>query len=146
MGTRTPTRKGSSGRRRVSTAKKTAPLSAIRQKLVAVRGSVRNTLGRQTDDIWGMILVVLAILVLLAFVDLAGPVGEGMAGGSRFLFGVWRFALPVALAGIGVAMIVGKPRDGAKRLIARHLEDIGAHARGERPRVGGQRRRVLQAL
>ena len=78
MGTRTPTRKGSSGRRRVSTAKKkkTAPLSAIRQKLVAVRGSVRNTLGRQTDDIWGMILVVLAILVLLAFVDLAGPVGE----------------------------------------------------------------------
>ena len=120
MGTRTPTRKGSSGRRRVSTAKKkkTAPLSAIRQKLVAVRGSVRNTLGRQTDDIWGMILVVLAILVLLAFVDLAGPVGEGMAGGSRFLFGVWRFALPVALAGIGVAMIVGKPRDGAKRLIA----------------------------
>ena len=79
---------------------------------------MRNTLGRQTDDIWGMILVVLAILVLLAFVDLAGPVGEGMAGGSRFLFGVWRFALPVALAGIGVAMIVGKPRDGAKRLIA----------------------------
>jgi S-DNA-T family DNA segregation ATPase FtsK/SpoIIIE len=103
----------------VSTAKKkTAPKSTIRQKLVAVRSSVRNTLGRQTDDIWGLILVVLAILVLLAFVDLAGPVGEGMAGGSRVLFGVWRFALPVALAGIGVAMILGKPRDGAKRLIA----------------------------
>ena len=119
MGTRTPTRKGSSGRRRVSTAKKkTAPRSTIRQKLVAVRGSVRNTLGRQTDDVWGLILVVLAILVLLAFVDLAGPVGEGMATGSRFLFGVWRFALPVALAGIGVAMIVGKPKDGARRLVA----------------------------
>jgi S-DNA-T family DNA segregation ATPase FtsK/SpoIIIE len=104
----------------VSTAgkKKTAPRSTIRQKLVAVRGSVRNTLGRQTDDIWGLILVVLAILVLLAFVDLAGPVGEGMATGSRFLFGVWRFAVPLALAGIGVAMIVGKPRDGAKRLVA----------------------------
>jgi S-DNA-T family DNA segregation ATPase FtsK/SpoIIIE len=104
----------------VSTAKKTktAPKSTIRQKLVAVRSSVRNTLGRQTDDIWGLILVVVGILVLLAFVDLAGPVGEGMAGGSRVLFGVWRFALPVALAGIGVAMILGKPRDGAKRLIA----------------------------
>jgi S-DNA-T family DNA segregation ATPase FtsK/SpoIIIE len=102
----------------VSTAKKKpAPKSTIRQKLVAVRSSVRNTLGRQTDDIWGLILVVLAILVLLAFVDLAGPVGEGMNGGSRVLFGVWRFALPVALAGIGVAMIVGKPRDGAKRLV-----------------------------
>ena len=120
MGTRTPTRKGSSGRRRVSTTrkKKTPPRSTIRHKLEAVRGSVRNTLGRQTDDIWGLILVVLAVLVLLAFVDLAGPVGEGMAGGSRFLFGVWRFAVPVALAGIGVAMIVGKPKDGAKRLVA----------------------------
>jgi S-DNA-T family DNA segregation ATPase FtsK/SpoIIIE len=103
----------------VSTAskKKTATRNTIRQKLAAARASVRNTLGRQTDDIWGLILVVLAILVLLAFVDLAGPVGEGMAGGSRLLFGVWRFALPIALAGIGVAMIVGKPRDGAKRLV-----------------------------
>ncbi|HSK06535.1 MAG TPA: DNA translocase FtsK 4TM domain-containing protein [Acidimicrobiia bacterium] len=85
---------------------------------MAARGSVRNTLGRQTDDVWGLILVVLAVLVLLAFVDLAGPVGVGMAKGSRFLFGVWRFAVPVALAGIGVAMIVGKPKDGAKRLVA----------------------------
>jgi S-DNA-T family DNA segregation ATPase FtsK/SpoIIIE len=100
-----------------SAKKKTAPKSTIRQKLVTARASVRNTLGRQTDDIWGLILVVLAVLVLLAFVDLAGPVGEGMAGSSRFLFGVWRFALPIALAGIGVAMIVGKPRDGAKRLV-----------------------------
>jgi S-DNA-T family DNA segregation ATPase FtsK/SpoIIIE len=98
--------------------KKTAPRNTIRQKLVAVRGSVRSTLGRQTDDVWGLILLVLAVLVLLAFVDLAGPVGAGMAKGSRFLFGVWRFALPGALAGIGVAMIVGKPRDGAKRLVA----------------------------
>jgi S-DNA-T family DNA segregation ATPase FtsK/SpoIIIE len=102
----------------VSTAKKKpAPKSSIRQKLVAVRSSVRNTLGRQTDDIWGLILVVVAVLVLLAFVDLAGPVGQGMADGSRFLLGVWRFALPIALAGIGVAMILGKPRDGAKRLV-----------------------------
>ncbi len=118
MGTRTPTRKGSSGRRRVSTAKKkTAHKSSIRQKLVAVRGSVRSTLGRQTDDVWGMVLVVTAILVLLAFAGLAGPVGEGMAGGSRLLFGVWRFGLPAALAGIGIAMIVGKPKDGAKKLV-----------------------------
>lgn len=119
MGTRTPTRKGSSGRRRVSTArKKPAPKSTFRQKLVAARGSVRGTLGRQTDDVWGLILLVLAVLVLLAFVDLAGPVGRGMASGSLFLFGVWRFALPVALAGIGIALIIGKPKDGARRLVA----------------------------
>lgn len=87
------------------------------QKLAAVRDWVRNTLGRQTDDVWGLILVVLSLLVVLAFFDLAGPVGEGFESGSRFLFGVWRFAVPVALAGIGIALIVGKPRDGARRLV-----------------------------
>ncbi|MGB7860276.1 MAG: DNA translocase FtsK 4TM domain-containing protein [Acidimicrobiia bacterium] len=89
----------------------------IRQKLAAFRGSIRSTLGRQTDDVWGLVLVVLAILVTLAFLNMAGPIGEGMHRGSTFLFGVWRFALPIALAGIGVALIVGKPREGARRLV-----------------------------
>ncbi len=118
MPNRTPTRKGS-GRRRVSKTKTTKrpQRTTIRQKLAAFRTSVRVTLGRQTDDVWGLVLVVLAILVALAFFDLAGPVGEGLATGSTFLFGVWRYALPVALLGIGLAMIVGKPRDGARRLV-----------------------------
>jgi len=118
MPTRTPTRKGS-GRRRVSSAKKNkkSKSSTVRQKLVAFRGSVRATLGRQTDDVWGLLLVVLSILVLLAFIDRAGPVGDGLQVGSTFLFGVWRFALPVALLGIGIALIVGKPREGARRLV-----------------------------
>ena len=91
--------------------KKKAQKSTIRQKLAAFRDSVRETLGRQTDDVWGLLLVVIAILVTLAFIDRAGPVGDGVESGSRFLFGVWRFALPLALAGIGIAMIVGKPRE-----------------------------------
>ncbi len=89
----------------------------IRQKLVAFRRSVRVTLGRQTDDVWGLVLVVISILVTLAFVGRAGPIGDGLMRGSVFLFGVWRFALPVALLGIGVTLIIGKPRDGARRLI-----------------------------
>lgn len=78
---------------------------------------MRNTLGRQTDDVWGVILLVLSILVTLAFFELAGPVGVGFESGSRFLFGIWRFAVPVALAGIGLALVVGKPRDGARKLV-----------------------------
>jgi S-DNA-T family DNA segregation ATPase FtsK/SpoIIIE len=117
MPTRTSTRKGS-GRRRVSSKhKKKPPKKSFAQRLAAVRHSVRNTLGRQTDDVWGLVLLVLAALVVLAFFELAGPFGDGFESGSRFLFGVWRFALPLALAGIGIALIVGKPRDGARRLV-----------------------------
>jgi DNA segregation ATPase FtsK/SpoIIIE, S-DNA-T family len=117
MPTRTSTRKGS-GRRRVSSKKNKKPQrKSLSQMLAAVRDSIRNTLGRQTDDVWGLVLLVLAILVTLAFFGLAGPMGDGFERGSRFLFGVWRYALPVALAGIGIALIVGKPRDGARKLV-----------------------------
>ena len=75
MPTRTSTRKGS-GRRRVSSKKTKKPQKkSFSQLLAAVRDSVRNTLGRQTDDVWGLVLLVLAILVTLAFFRLAGPVG-----------------------------------------------------------------------
>lgn len=118
MPSRTSTRKGS-GRRRVSKKhkKKKSQKTSFTQKLAAFRDSVRNTLGRQTEDVWGLILLVLAVLVSLAFFGLAGPVGDGFDSGTRFLFGVWRFALPVALAGVGLALIIGKPRDGARRLV-----------------------------
>ncbi|MGB8362572.1 MAG: DNA translocase FtsK 4TM domain-containing protein [Acidimicrobiia bacterium] len=121
MPTRTSTRKGS-GRRRVSKKRQTKrQKTTLTQRLAAVRDSVRNTLGRQSDDVWGLILIVMAILVVLAFFELAGPMGDGFETGSKFLFGVWRFALPAALAGIGLALIVGKPRDGARRLVVGSL-------------------------
>lgn len=114
---RTSTRKGS-GRRRVSSKHKNkTQKKSFTQRLAAAREWFRNTLGRQTDDVWGLVLVVIAILITLAFFDLSGPFGDGFDSGARFLFGVWRFALPVALAGIGIALIVGKPRDGARRLV-----------------------------
>ena len=103
----------------MSSAKKSKPQKGtFRQKLVATRQYVRTTLGRQTDDVWGLFLIVIAILVVLAFVDLAGPFGEGIETASLLLFGVWRYAVPLALIGIGVALIIGKPRDGARRLVA----------------------------
>jgi S-DNA-T family DNA segregation ATPase FtsK/SpoIIIE len=119
MAKKTSTRKGSSGRRRVSTQAKAkkAQKTTTGSKLVVLRSSVRQTLGRQTDDVWGLILVVMAIIVVLSFFDKAGPVGSGIANGSKFLFGVWRFALPVALGGVGIALIVGKPREGAGKLV-----------------------------
>ncbi|MFQ5522907.1 MAG: DNA translocase FtsK 4TM domain-containing protein [Acidimicrobiia bacterium] len=118
MATRTPTRKGS-GRRRVSKSKsKTKRAQTTRgRKLAALRESVRRSLGRQSDDVWGLNLIVLAILSTLAFFDRAGPVGSGFDTATRFLFGVWRYALPVVLAGVGLTLITGKPRGGARRLL-----------------------------
>ena len=117
MATKTPTRKGVSGRRRVSQPKKTNRKVSIRPTLAAFREWVRATLGRQTDDVWGLVLVVAAIILVLSFFNAAGPVGEGVESGSRFLLGVWMYALPLAIAGIGIAMITGTPRSGPRRLI-----------------------------
>ena len=101
---------------RAKTTKRDSLLSRTSRMLAGVRTRTRQALGRQTDDVWGLILIVLAVLVILSFAALAGPVGQGIETGTRVLFGVWRFVLPLALAGIGLAMILGKPNDGAKRL------------------------------
>lgn len=96
-----------------STARKRERTSLLEK----FRTRLRTTLGRQADDVWGVVLVVLAIVVVLGFLDQAGPVGRGLEAGSRFLFGVWRYVIPVALAGIGSALVVGKPREGTGRLV-----------------------------
>lgn len=119
MATGTPTRKGS-GRGRVSSNnKQTASKNKVSpgQRPAGFRESVRAALGRQTGDVSGMVLVVLAILTTLAFLGEAGPIGDGLRLGSTFGFGVWRFALPLAFGGVGVALIVGRPQEGARRLV-----------------------------
>ncbi|CAN5892486.1 hypothetical protein BH23ACT5_BH23ACT5_13610 [soil metagenome] len=86
--------------------------------LKSVRLRMRSTLGRQADDVWGLVAIVCAAVVVLGFFDQAGPVGRGLETATRFLFGVWRVMVPVALAGIGIALIVGRPRDGVARLVS----------------------------
>src|SRR5690606_20658635 len=86
--------------------------------LASLREWARRLLGRQADDVWGVVLIVAAILFVLGFMDQAGPVGRGLETAAGFLFGVWRYLVPVALAGIGWALIAGKPREGAGRLVA----------------------------
>lgn len=118
MTKRTPTRRGGSGRKRVSTtrAKKTASLS-LRARLEGLRERLREHLGRQTDDLWGMILIVLGVLFLLGFLNLAGPFGVAVESGTRLLFGLWRFAVPVAMVAIGAVLIGGRPRQPAGRTV-----------------------------
>lgn len=111
MASRTPTRRGANGRKRVSKKKKTVGRSAPPRRRAWV-----HHVGRQADDIWGVALLVLAALVTLAFIDQAGPVGRGLVAGLRLLFGLWSFAVPVAMAGVGVGLIAGEGRGAYGRL------------------------------
>ena len=69
-------------------------------------------MGRQTDDVWGIVLIVLGILVVLSFFDLAGPVGGGTSKVLHFLFGTWAALVPLVLVIIGAALLGPMPRPG----------------------------------
>ena len=114
MTKRTPTRRGGSGRKRVSTKKTRI---SLRSRLEGVRETLREHLGRQTDDLWGMLLVVFGVLFILGFLDLAGPFGSAVENGTRLLFGLWRYALPFAMIAIGLVLIAGRPRQPAGRTV-----------------------------
>ncbi len=62
--------------------------------------------------------MVAAVLIVLGFLGLAGPFGRAVRDGTEFLFGLWRYLVPVGMAGIGVVLIAGKPRQGAGRTIS----------------------------
>ena len=71
---------------------------------------MRARLGRHTDDVWGVLLLIVAAILMLSFFGLAGPVGSWVATGIRFVFGLWAFFLPCVFAVIGFAMISTMPR------------------------------------
>lgn len=68
-------------------------------------------LGRQTDDVWGVALIVLAVLAGLGlYSDLAGPAGRVASTLTGDLLGRARVLVPVVLAGFGGALISGEHR------------------------------------
>ena len=120
MTKRTPTRRGASGRKRVSSQKtrKSGSTRTSRLSLGALRDRIRDQLGRQADDVWGMAIIVVAILIVLGFLGLAGPFGDAVENGTRFAFGWWRYLLPVMMIGIGAGLILGRPRQGPGRIVS----------------------------
>jgi len=57
-----------------------------------------------------MVLIVLAVLMSLAFFGQAGPAGRWTVAGLELLFGLWSYAVPFAIAGLGFLLIA----DGRK--------------------------------
>ncbi|MDR9450084.1 MAG: DNA translocase FtsK 4TM domain-containing protein, partial [Acidimicrobiia bacterium] len=85
-------------------------------RITGLKNRIRTRLGRQTDDVWGLILIVVAVLLGLAFFGQAGPVGRWTLSTLLLLFGTWSYLVPLAIAGIGMALIIGKPRNDYGRL------------------------------
>ena len=95
--TRTPPRRsgrppgGRPGGRRAATG----TLTRLRRGLAAV-------VGRQSDDVWGVVfLAVAAIAALGIYLDLTGPAGRALRDGAGDLFGWGRLLVPPCLALVG---------------------------------------------
>lgn len=124
MAKKTPTRRGTTGRKRVSSKRTTnsSKRSAPKKErttvtLATVRNFLRDRLGGQADDVWGLVLIVIATLVTLSFFGQAGPAGRWIDLGLGWLFGVWAYAIPFILVGLGLALALGRRSDGTGRLV-----------------------------
>ncbi len=98
-----PTRGGASGRKRASKTTKKSQSNWTRLRLV-----VRERLGRQTDDVWGLVLLVASAVLFLGFIGLAGPFGRLFIPGLKILFGAWAVFVPVAMTVVGMTLVFGK--------------------------------------
>jgi S-DNA-T family DNA segregation ATPase FtsK/SpoIIIE len=79
--------------------------------VVRLREGLARILGRQSDDVWGVIFIVAgAIAALAIYVDLTGPAGRALNAGCRDLLGWARILVPVGLAVIGAALVRGRLR------------------------------------
>ncbi|MFP5333176.1 MAG: DNA translocase FtsK 4TM domain-containing protein [Acidimicrobiia bacterium] len=119
MAKKTPARRGTTGRKRVSSKRKTtkqSPKGTPTVTLASIRTFLRGRLGGQADDVWGLVLIVAATLVTLSFFGQAGPVGRGIDIALTWLFGVWSYAIPPLLIAVGLVLALGRRSDGSGRL------------------------------
>ena len=119
MASRTKSR-GAAGRSK-ATPKKTerVPLRArIVRTLRTGRERIQERFARQSDDVWGVALLVLAALVALSFFGLSGPIGAGISGTLLFFFGVWAFLVPLALVTVGLSLVGVWYTEDRARLVA----------------------------
>ncbi|HLY81505.1 MAG TPA: DNA translocase FtsK 4TM domain-containing protein, partial [Acidimicrobiales bacterium] len=68
-------------------------------------------LGRQSDDVWGVVfLVAAAIAALGIYLDLTGPAGRVLRDAAGDLFGWGRLLVPPCLALVGGMLVRGRTR------------------------------------
>ena len=94
------------------------PARDVRPGLWAsLRERIRFGLVRQPRDVMGLALIVSGLLTILAFWQKAGPLGAWMLSAFRFLAGIWVYAAPGVLLGLGVVLLLRRFRDQYRRVI-----------------------------
>jgi len=63
---------------------------------------------RHARDLWIVLLIVIGCFAILAEAGALGPVGRAISRGLAVSLGVGRFALPIMLLGLGVALVIGR--------------------------------------
>ena len=83
-----------------------------------MRTALATHLGRQADEVWGLVLLVAGVLAALGiYADLTGPAGRFVHRISNDAFGGARFLVPLILAGIGAALVRGRGRSEPGRVV-----------------------------
>ena len=87
------------------------PAKRGRHRKPGLRAQLATHLGRQADDFWGLILIVVGVLAALGiYADLTGPVGRVLRDATSDVFGWGRLIVPVALCGVGAVLVRGRGR------------------------------------
>jgi S-DNA-T family DNA segregation ATPase FtsK/SpoIIIE len=71
----------------------------------------------QSDDIWGLAFLLVAILVALGvYADVIGPAGRALRTGASDLFGLARYSLPIGFAILGAYLLLRHERSQPGRV------------------------------
>jgi DNA segregation ATPase FtsK/SpoIIIE, S-DNA-T family len=107
----TTTKRRPPAKPRSGTARKRPAQTKARKPGKSTLRLLSEVLGRQSDDVRGMALLVVAALTGLGiYADLTGPFGRGLKAASGAGFGDGRILLPVAFAGVGLVLVREQPR------------------------------------
>jgi DNA segregation ATPase FtsK/SpoIIIE, S-DNA-T family len=85
--------------------------------LARLRATLATVLGRQADDVWGVVfLVAAAIAGLGIYLDLTGPAGQALRHGAGDLFGWGRLLVPPCVAVVGAMLVRSRLRQDPARV------------------------------
>jgi DNA segregation ATPase FtsK/SpoIIIE, S-DNA-T family len=89
----------------------------LRRASTAIFGTIGTVLSERRRDVWGLVLLLLAVLSGLAiYLDAAGPVGGWIVTGARGGFGLVGILLPVMLIAFGALLVMDRPGPEVGRL------------------------------